>query len=433
MKIPIALALLVALSVATAAMTVLSPAKRTFRSVPETPLFTIRSVDTMKRSRDAARESADDASFVASVDRIVSDIQSTGATHVAVGTPYDDEFLPVLSVWVAAARTHGLGVWFRGNLSGWEGWFGYPRIGREEHISGIIRFVSEHPGLFSDGDIFSACPECENGGPGDPRATGDVDGFRRFHIDERAALDDAFRRIGADVRTDIISMNGDVARLVMDQDTTRSLGGTVTIDHYVASPEAFLADVSEIAARSGGRVVIGEFGAPIDGIHERFSEEDQARWIGDVLSGLAASDVVSGVNYWTSTQGSTAIWRLDGSETAAVSVLRSFFLPKYVSGTVQDVLDQPIREARVASGGIETTTDDEGSFVIRMPRDGASLVSVSAPGHIDETVLVYPGSGETDVVLKWEREPTAVSLLRGLKALMNRFFEPHPSSIDGNV
>jgi len=68
----------------------------------------IQSVDTMKYSRDIAREKLDDPTFDSIIDRQVKDIAATGATHVAVGTPYDEEFVPFLTRWVNAARKYKL-------------------------------------------------------------------------------------------------------------------------------------------------------------------------------------------------------------------------------------------------------------------------------------------------------------------------------------
>ncbi len=55
-----------------------------------------QSIDTMKTSRDLAREHLKDPNFSDVVDRQVSDIAKTGATHIAIATPYDDEFLPII-------------------------------------------------------------------------------------------------------------------------------------------------------------------------------------------------------------------------------------------------------------------------------------------------------------------------------------------------
>src|SRR3990167_5091604 len=200
-------------------------------AAPRATWWQVQSVDTMKYSRDLAREKLHDPAFTGLIDSQVRDIDSTGAIHVAIATPYDDEFLPVLKLWVTAARKYRLGVWFRGNFSGWEGWFEYPKISRDQHLAMTENFILSHPDLFRDGDIFSPCPECENGGPGDPRH------------------------------------NGDVARLVMDRPTTAALDGIVVVDHYVADPQKLVSDLVSLADSSGGQVVLGEFGVPIPGIH----------------------------------------------------------------------------------------------------------------------------------------------------------------------
>src|SRR3989344_5428418 len=95
----------------------------------------IQSIDTVKYSRDLAREKAKDSSFDEVIDTQVRLIAETGATH------------------------------------------------------------------FEEGDIFSSCTECENGGPGDPRRSGDVAGHRNFLTEEYKITNDAFRKIGKNVRS----------------------------------------------------------------------------------------------------------------------------------------------------------------------------------------------------------------------------------------
>ena len=152
---------------------------QTNQETPELPKRTweIKSIDTMKYSRDAAGAKLNDPTFDQTIEIQIKNIADLGATHVALGTPYDEKFIPYLSRWVAAARRNNLKVWFRGNFSGWEGWFEYPKISRDQHLAMTENFILSHPDLFRDGDIFSPCPECENGGPGDPRHNGDVTGF----------------------------------------------------------------------------------------------------------------------------------------------------------------------------------------------------------------------------------------------------------------
>jgi hypothetical protein len=283
------------------------------------------SIDTMKYSRDIAREKANDPKFDIVIERMVSDIAATGATHVAIATPYDPEFIPFLTRWVKAARRNNINVWFRGNFSGWEGWFDHPKINRDIHQQQLVAFIEENQKLFNDGDIFSPCPECENGGPGDPRLTGDVDGYRKFLIAETDIASKAFKEIGVNVSANYHSMNGDVARLIMDKETTRKLGGVVVIDHYVKTPDILVADIKDLASKSGGKIILGEFGAPIPDIHGSMTEEEQAEWINEALIRLEKTPEFVGVNYWVNTGGSTELWDSDGNKKKAVDVVTYFY------------------------------------------------------------------------------------------------------------
>jgi len=293
---------------------------------PPKQVMKITSVDTMKYSRDVAREKLHDASFDTVIDRQVSDIAKTGATHIAIGAPYDDEFTPFLKRWVQSARAHGLKVWFRGNFSGWEGWFNYPKIDRETHIKKTQSFIFANKDLFENGDIFGSCNECENGGPGDPRHNGDVEGHRIFLIEEYKVARNAFNKIGKKVRANYNSMNGDVANLIMNKDTTKALDGIVVIDHYVKDPEKLITDIQELSQKSGGKIVLGEFGAPIPDIHGNMTEEEQADWIRKALDKVLEMPEVIGVNYWVNVGGSTHLWNNNGKEKLAVSVIRKYYL-----------------------------------------------------------------------------------------------------------
>lgn len=287
--------------------------------------WSIKSIDTMKYSRDTAGEKLNDLTFDATIDLHVKSIADLGATHVAIGTPYDERFTPFLSRWVAAARRHNLKVWFRGNFAGWEGWFGYEKkLIREEHLSLMRQFINKNGHLFENGDLFTPCPECENGGAGDPRRTGDVDGFRQFIVKEFQAANAEFRTVGKNVRT-VSSMNYDVASLVMDEQTANAVGDLVVVDHYVDKPHKLAADIITLSQKVKSKIMLGEFGVPIPDIHGKLSDEEQAQWIDESLNLIQSQEEVIGLNYWTSFGGSTAIFNNAGSEKAAAKVLEKYF------------------------------------------------------------------------------------------------------------
>ena len=285
----------------------------------------VQSIDTMKYSRDEAAAQLLDPTFDKTIDQQIHAIAQTGATYVAIATPYDPEFVPMLARWVATARKYNLHVWFRGNFSGWEGWFSYAAITRDQHKELLDTFIRNNPDLFKDGDIFTSCPECENGGPGDPRQTGDVTGYRQFLISEYQIATNAFQSIHKKVSVGYTSMNFDVARLVMDPATTKALGGIVTIDHYVSSPEILAMNIRDLARESGGKIFLGEFGVPIPDINGDMTETDQASWIKQALTLLSGEPEVIGINYWVGFGGTTALWNDDGSPRTAVPVITSFF------------------------------------------------------------------------------------------------------------
>lgn len=385
-------------------------------AVAETDLWPVEAVDTMKYSRDPSREKLNDPGYDLVIAKQVQDIAKIGATHVAIATPYDDEFFPILKRWVEAARKNNLKVWFRGNLNGWEGWFGYPKITRQEHIEKTKAFILNHPDLFEDDDIFMGCPECENGGPGDPRRTGDVQAYRRFLIQEHVAMREAFRQIGKNVNFDYNSMNGDVARLVMDKETTRQLGGTVVIDHYVRTPEQLVRDVQDIARNSGGNVILGEFGVPILDINGQMTEDEQAAWVKDALSRLVAVPELKGLNYWVNLGGSTSLYNQDGKARKVVDSLTSFYKPSVSFLYVVDPLGDNVANVTVTT--LNRSFAKESTLLSVPVVEQNQRAIVSAEGYGTKYITLSPTDGELTVIL----DPKKENLLYTLRKLLKYVF-----------
>ena len=359
----------------------------------------IQSVDAMKYSRDISREKLHELSFDVIIRQQVEAIAATGATHIALGTPYNEEFVPFLERWVNIAREAGLNIWFRGNQSGWEGWFNYPLLTPEEHQAATRKYISEHVTLFENGDIFDPCPECENGVLGDPRQTGDVTGYRDFLIETYRTSREAFRQINRNVMT-VFSMNYDVASLVMDTPTTTALGGTVAIDHYVASPARLQEDIRRLAAANQGRVLLSEFGAPIPDIHGPFTPDAQAAWLREALDLLAGTPELIGLNYWVSFGGTTALWQDDATPYPAADVLRTFYDPTFLQGRVRHPLFGSVEGAVVTSTRRSATTDKNGFFHLPYLPDETLLLKVEAPGYHEQSVLVETPGELIDVRMR---------------------------------
>ena len=359
-----------------------------------------------------------DREFAKTIDEQIKAIGQTGATHVAIATPYDDEFLPFLTLWVNTARKYGLNIWFRGNWSGWEQWFGYGKINREEHLIKTAEFINKNAGLFRDGDVFTACPECENGGPGDPRFNNDANGHRLFLIKEYELTKGLFNKLNKKVKSNYLSMNGDVARLIMDEETTSKLDGLVVIDHYVSSPEILANDIKNIAVKSKAKIVLGEFGTPIPDIHGKMTDEEQSKWIKEALEKLSAIPEVIGLNYWVSYGGSTEIWRPDNSEKAAVSVLSSFFKPQVLNGKIVNELDWPVENAMVETRGRKETTDAQGMFSLPFIGEN-SQVEISHKDYEKIQLTVSEFKNNQSAVLIKTSESFVYKLLKKIKELID--------------
>lgn len=387
-------------------------------AAPRATWWSIQAIDTMKESRDLAREKANDKSFDSQIDKYVSRIASTGATHVAIGTPYDEEFVPYMRRWVQSARRHGLSVWFRGNFSGWEGWFDYPKITRADHLQKTKAFIMAHPDLFVDGDLFSACPECENGGPGDPRKTRDIRAYREFIISLYHVSKTAFTDIKIDVKSNLFSMNGDVAKLIMDPATTHALDKLVVVDHYVTDPNKLVADITALAKSSGGKVILGEFGAPIPDLHKNMTADQQAEWLKKVLLGLSAETNLVGLNYWTGFNSSTKLWENDLVARPAVAVLYDYFVPRQIIFTVKNVLDQPVAESIVTVAGRHYKSDKYGVIRVAIP-DSQTQLQIDADSYNSRGVTIDHTSTFVEIVL----DKTSENIFFKLRKLTYRILQ----------
>lgn len=373
-----------------------------------TQYWDIQSIDTMKYSRDMAAAKLNDQDFDAEIGTEVRNIKSTGANYVAIATPYDEKFIPYLKRWVSEARKNNIHVWFRGNFSAWEGWFGTKKgMSLEDHTAQIVNFIKNHPDLFEDGDIFSSCPECENGAFGDPRQNGKLEPYRNFIISETIATKQAFKDIRKNVATNYWSMNLDVARLVMDRDTVQKLGGVIVIDHYVKDPEKLGQDSDNLASATGAKIVLGEFGAPIPDLNGNLNESEQADWVSSALGSISKSNSIIGINYWVYKGGSTGIWDEGNHPKAAVAQISKFFNPLLVTGHIKDEFGNPIDKVTIRSAGKQLLAKNGGFTVIY---DGSPIL-IRKEGYFNLDIKPQSASQPAQITLIKENK-NLVDLVR---------------------
>lgn len=382
-------------------------------------LWTIQSIDTMKSSRDLASEKLSDKNYHQKIEEYVKIIADTGATHVALGTPYEQKFIPYMKVWVDAARKNNLKIWWRGNLAGWEGWFGYEKINRTQHIEGIESFLTKNINLFEDGDIFSSCPECENGGEGPSAVFTDVENYRKFLIEEYHKVKSIFSKNNKKVSANYYSMNLDVAKTIMDKETTKSLDGLVVVDHYVKDPDQLANDLVSIATKSAGKVFLGEFGAPIPDIHGEMSPDEQAIWLEEVMYRLAYVEQLVGVNYWTFTHGTTALYEENkDKKLPALDVLKSFFAVKNKKIKIVNEIGFGINNAKVILLGKEYFTESFGEVNLPLLPHRIVEMKVEASNYYQMTSKLDESKSKITLKTKktnwWHRTISTILRMLGM-------------------
>lgn len=377
----------------------------------------VESIDTMKSSRDLAKEKLNEASYDHEIDAQVANIKQTGANFIGIDTPLDEEFYPFLKRWVNASRNNNLHIWFRGNFSSWEGWFNKPKnMTFKEHIQKSHQFITSHPELFLDGDSFTSCPECENGAGGDPRS-GNLDAYRNFLVSEIQSNNEAFDSINKKVNTNWLSMNKDVASLVMDKNTLLATGGILVIDHYVKDPLTLNEDIKELGEKTGAKIILGEFGAPIDGLTDNLTEQEQAQWLKQALDSLATNKYLIGLNYWVNKGGSTALWEDDNQPRVGQGIVKKYYQPREFSGVVKDQSGSLLDDVYVSTNK-RTTRTKNGQFRILSIDD--RLITFYSQGYLKKEVsfTTWPdSSSKIDVVMLRESANWFLSMVEALSSI----------------
>lgn len=366
-------------------------------SFAQDSFWRIQSIDTVKYSRDKARSPHASQKIPA----LVKAVADLGATHIGIDTPYDEEFYPYLAQWVLQARKNKLYVWFRGNFSGWEGWFSYPKFTNiSEHHEQTYRFVTQHPELFEEGDIFTPAPEPENGIIGDPRSSAEKrKEYISFLETSYKTCTQAFLAIDKYIKCGYFSVNGDIAKYVLTKEVVQHTGNVVVIDHYLKDPKRLKDDILYFHNKFGVSIVLGEFGAPIPDIHGNFSEEQQEEYIRETLNVLYKKKaIIAGINYWTLIDSSSALLNENGSPRKVTAAIKYYYNPSVIKGIVFDTFGKPLKDAIVAtSDGVSgALSDNKGNY--RLPvLEGAAKIVTRKEGYVKKTKSISVKTGENSI------------------------------------
>ena len=388
-----------------------------------TTFWKVTAIDTMKYSRDRAQ---DQDTFL-KIPQYVKEIAALHPTYIAIDTPYDEEFYPVLSAWVNEARRDHLHVWFRGNFSGWEGWFGYDKFTDPTvHHAMTKQFILAHSELFQNGDIFSPLPEPENGVLGDPRQNGKADEFNTFLQTSYANCTETFASIKKSVDCGYFSVNGDIAKQILTQETVSKTGNRVVIDHYIDTPQKMTDDIDFLHAKfPHAKIVLGEFGAPIPDITGDMNDQQQAEFVNKLLQVFVAKKaIIEGMNYWTFLGSTTALFTDSNEPKPVATTLAQYYKPLVVSGKVIDATEKGIEGVLLKdkNGQLLTTTDASGNYAFAtLPNTVNQLTFVknNYTRSTEQVSIATQNQKVADVTL----QASHMSLLERIKVFFIKIFK----------
>ncbi len=365
-------------------------------------LWKYQCIDTMKISRDKARLWTSESDLINHISWEMKIIRGMGANCVAIDTPYDEEFYLYLSDWVKGARNAKLHVWFRGNFAGWEEWFNYPKLtSTNTFLQNIHAFIIKHKDLFQDGDIFTPAPEAEDGGPFNQVAPNAYVAYRNFLVSEYSIATQSFTQINKQVQVNFLSMNGGFAKRMLDQNTVSHLGNVVTIDHYIKTAPEMGQYIQYFANTFHAKVVVGEFGAPIPDINGNMTEEEQATFTDQVFQQLYINrSNILGINYWDLYDGSTALINPDQTPRAVVQVIKKYFFPLRITGSITDDLGNtlvniPIKTAAEIG---KTYSDSQGNYNLLLP-DASTQITIGDQNYYNQTVNITISSTDMPTIV----------------------------------
>jgi len=236
----------------------------------------------------------------------------------------------------------------------------------------------------------------------------DIPAHQAFLVQEYLAVKDLFKKLNKDVKANMFSMNYDIALKVMDPVTTAKLDGVVVIDHYVDTPDTLANDIVALANYSKGKIILGEWGAPIPDIHGNMSEQDQSDWVEKALGRLAYVDQLIGLSYWTNIGGTTSLWNDKIEPKKAVTVLTSYYNPKAITLKIKSDLGLDVKNVKVNLLGKIFTSANNGDILIPAFSKYVSI-KIEAPKYHASTVDIAPGTKEKFITITsteaswWER------------------------------
>lgn len=294
-----------------------SPSPEAFMQENHHP-WAIRSVDMQKETQDKLKDPASEPY----IKEIVKLAKEVNATHVAIGTPYDNPSDPqavdtveFTRQWSDAAHDIGLNVWHRHMPEGFQGFYNEKKEVKD-YKPMITQYILDHPDFFRDGDIFAPFPEPQNGGVVgincQPKDICQFDSVEEFNREMQAYVKEcrqSFAKIGKKVKVGYYGFDGFIVaglgnpdwegKTFLSDETVRVLDDTITVDHYTdKGAQGYVKDYTTIHnIFPKDQIVIGELG-PASNLPDNAPQEEITKSFHDTLEALSQLDWIIAVNMY---------------------------------------------------------------------------------------------------------------------------------------
>lgn len=309
--------------------------------------WTVKSIDVMGKTKDTMRGQVSQANMAT----ICANIKALGSTHIAIVCPLDEvadypnpkPTSGYFENWIAAARTSGLKVFFRGSWINFEGLYDAAKLtptsvpaialgvaanvlngtDTTSYLYKSWNFIKTHPSFFEIGDIWGPCPEPESQGIGgsasDMFSTYGVMG--QWMVDNKVVADDAFENelnySPGQIVTGMTSINGGTVQVDQIGDEYWTQIGRCPIDHYVTAGK-YSYDLDAIHTNAGVDLYINEWGTTA-GFGGSLDDTQRFDSIYSIYAIFASKSYIKGVNYWQATSGQDAKENILNYQTFAIN------------------------------------------------------------------------------------------------------------------
>ncbi len=279
-------------------------------------IWSVRSVDV-----DLISKQESPAASKEDIRNQVTNLKAIGVNYIAVGTLYDEN--ENMAMWADEIHSQGLHVWYKGSFAEWNGEAGKPPImTKSKYLERTKWFILDNRNLFKEGDSFSfaSTPEVVGVGMGEKLMTWSE--YKKFILKGMYISGEAFKEIGLDgkIHTNWLPITEPVVLDKLDKKFVEKIG-LISVDIFgnqsqtqgeLENSSDYINEIEKsldkIYSEWQTPILISKWGYQV---YQKVDDEKQQGVIDAVFNLLKRKPYIIGVNYWTSSGGTTAILNKD--------------------------------------------------------------------------------------------------------------------------